>query len=155
MLTQLNFPNYKFRVRKFGNNKHQIFDKVRKKFVVLTPEEWVRQNLVEFMVVEKYFPLSLLAIEKQLLLNNTKKRTDILVYNNKLEPLLIAECKAPEIKLDSKTITQALRYNLVYNVSYLFITNGLEHYFFYKDKSSSEWNLGEKFPEYTDLISQS
>jgi hypothetical protein len=152
VLPSLNFPNYNFRIRKKENDTHEIFDKVRKKFVALTPEEWVRQNLLEFMMEEKKFPLSLLAIEKQLILNNTQKRTDVLAYNNKLQPLLIAECKAPEIKLDIHTLTQALRYNLVYNVSYLVITNGLDHYFFYKDETNTGWKQGEDFPSYEDLL---
>lgn len=149
---QLNFPPYEFRIRKNERELHEIFDKVRKKFVALTPEEWVRQHLLEFLMQEKKFPLSLLAVEKQLKLNSTLKRTDVMAYTNTLKPLLLAECKAPEIKLDIHTLTQALRYNLVFDVSYLVITNGLEHYFFYKDKLNPGWQRGDSFPDYTHLL---
>ncbi len=119
---------------------------------MLTPEEWVRQHLLEFMMQEKKFPLSLLAVEKQLKLNSTIKRTDVLAYTNSLQPLLLAECKAPEIKLDIHTITQALRYNLVFNVSYLLITNGQDHFLFSKDKVEKGWKQAESFPDYNELL---
>ena len=161
MLPELNFPKYNFRIRKrvFAEGEassakaiHEIFDRVRKKFVALTPEEWVRQHLLEFLIMEKKFPLSLLAIEKELILNQTKKRTDLLAYSNKLKPILIAECKAPNVVLDDETLKQALRYNLVYNVSFLIITNGMNHYLFEGEANNKSWRQSESFPNY-DILS--
>jgi hypothetical protein len=149
---QLNFPAYEFRIRETAPSCYEIFDKVRKKFVSLTPEEWVRQHLLEFMMQEKKFPMSLLAVEKQLKLNTTVKRTDVVAYTNSLQPLLLAECKSPDVKLDIHTITQALRYNLVFNVSFLLITNGQDHYLFTKDKPETGWKQSESFPEYSELL---
>jgi hypothetical protein len=148
----LNFPQYQFRIRKNEKNTEEIFDRVRKKFVALTPEEWVRQHLIEFLVEEKKFPHSLLAVEKQLKLNSTLKRTDLLAYSSSLQPVLLAECKAPEIKLDIHVLTQALRYNLVMNVDNLIITNGNSHFFFIKDKIDTGWKQADNFPEYQDLL---
>lgn len=152
MYPQLNFPQYEFRLRKSESSTVEIFDKVRKKFVALTPEEWVRQHLLEWMIQEKNFPLSLIAVEKQLRLNTTVKRTDVLAYTSTLQPLLLAECKAPEIKLDIHTLTQVLRYNLVFNVSHLLITNGRDHFFFSKEKDGKGWSQEAHFPEYRELL---
>jgi hypothetical protein len=152
LLPQLNFPQYNFRIRKREKLGHEIFDRVRKKFVMLTPEEWVRQHLLEFMITEKKFPLSLLAVEKQLKLNNTIKRTDVMAYNNAVQPVLIAECKAPEITLDLGTLRQAMRYNLVHNVPHLIITNGRDHFFFCRKNISSPWEQQQQFPDYQELL---
>jgi hypothetical protein len=152
VLPILNFPQYKFRIRKLTNGTHEIFDEVRKKFVFLNPEEWVRQHLIQFLIQEKQFPLSLLAVEKQLILNGTKKRTDVLVYTNTLTPLLIVECKAPEISLSTNALNQALRYNLVFNVNYLIITNGLQHFFYQKSAETGQWSLENELPSYLYLL---
>lgn len=148
----LNFPQYSFRIRKNERGAEEIFDRVRKKFVSLTPEEWVRQHLLEFLIREKEVPQSLIAVEKQLKLNSTLKRTDVLVYTNTLQPLLIAECKAPDIVLDEKTMNQALRYNLVYKVPFLLLTNGQQHYFFSKVAGQESWKTEADLPVYNQLI---
>lgn len=106
----------------------QIFDPVRNKWVKLTPEEWVRQNLIRFLNEEKKFPLSRMAVEKELTVNNLKKRSDLVIHDKTGNRFLLAECKAPEIKLSSATFEQAARYNLTLKVPYLLITNGLKHY---------------------------
>jgi hypothetical protein len=110
-MQKLNLPNYKFRV-KSNENKTLIFDNLRKKYMVLTPEEWVRQHFVQFLIQEKKYPVSLIALEKQLTINNRKKRTDILVFNKEGYPEIIVECKAPKIKITQATFDQIARYNL-------------------------------------------
>jgi len=124
---ELNFPTYQFR-RKLSGNMEQIFDPVRKKWVKLTSEEWVRQNLIRYLNEEKRYPIGRMQVEKELMLNTLKKRSDLVIYDKTGERFLLAECKAPEIKLSSGTFEQAARYNLTLKVPYLFITNGLMHY---------------------------
>jgi len=102
-----------------------IFDFIRKKWLVLTPEEWVRQHTLNYLVTEKKFPASSISIEKELILNDIKKRYDIVVYNRDLKPYLIIECKAPYIELDRLVVEQALRYNLTIKAELLMITNGI------------------------------
>ena len=124
----LNLPEYKFRLQKNTEGKTEIFDTIRKRFFILTPEEWVRQNFIQYLIREKQFPASLMAIEKGLKLNGMQKRTDIVQYNKQGRPVLIVECKAPEIKLSQDTFDQAARYNMTLQVDYLIITNGIKHY---------------------------
>ena len=102
-----------------------IFDFIRKKWLVLTPEEWVRQHVLNYLVTEKKFIASSISVEKELILNDIKKRYDIVVYNRDLKPYLIIECKAPYIELDRLVVEQALRYNLTVKAELLMITNGI------------------------------
>ena len=127
-MQRLNLPTYNFKL-KSSENKTLIFDKLRKKYVVLTPEEWVRQHYVCFLIEEKEYPISLIALEKQLIINNRRKRTDILVFNNKGNHEIIVECKAPSIKITQDTFDQIARYNLKLKANYLIVTNGLEHFY--------------------------
>jgi len=124
----LNLPQYNFRLRKNADDKIEVFDTIRKQFYVLTPEEWVRQNFIKYLIYEKQFPASLMAVEKGLKLNGLQKRADIVQYNTSGKPIVIVECKAPDIKLKQDTFDQAARYNMTLQVDYLIITNGLEHY---------------------------
>jgi hypothetical protein len=101
-----------------------IFDSWRKKWIVLTPEEWVRQNFLQYLLQTMQYPASLIAVEKEIKLGELKKRFDILVYNNKHAPWLIVECKAMDIPLDESVLQQALRYNMSVPVDYIVITNG-------------------------------
>lgn len=128
-LPKLNFPEVEFRFQKNEKGSMQVFDIVRKKFVDITPEEWVRQHIIHFLIQYKQVPASMISIEKQLILNNTKRRTDIVIFNSLLKPLLIIECKAPHIEINQLTINQALRYNLELNVPAVFLSNGLQHVF--------------------------
>jgi hypothetical protein len=102
-----------------------IFDAIRKKWLVLTPEEWVRQHILNFLVTEKKIPPSIISIEKELVLNDLKKRYDVVVYDRQLRPYLIIECKAPFIQLDKSVVEQALRYNLTVKAPLLMISNGI------------------------------
>lgn len=126
-LPVLNFPDINVRFKQNDKGMLQLFDNIRKKFVDATPEEWVRQHIIHYLVIHKEVPASVISIEKQLILNGTKRRTDIVVFSPLLKPLLIIECKAPEVSLDQLTIDQALRYNLKLNVPFVFLSNGLGH----------------------------
>lgn len=127
-MLKLNFPEYSFRFKN-RENKRLIFDPIRKKYIVLTPEEWVRQHALQYLIQEKGFSASLINVEKQLILNNTKKRYDIVIYNPDGSIFLIVECKAPSIEITQETFDQIARYNLVTKATYLMVTNGLSHYY--------------------------
>jgi hypothetical protein len=120
----LKYPPFAIRLRKQGLQT-QVFDFIRKKWLILTPEEWVRQHVVNFLVTEKKFAASAIAIEKELVLNDLKRRYDVVVFDRQLKPYLIVECKAPYIPLDRLVVDQALRYNLTVKAELLMITNGV------------------------------
>jgi hypothetical protein len=143
----LNLPTYTFKIKSNENN-YVIFDIVRKKYVVLTPEEWVRQHFIHYLMEVKKYPISLIAVEKKLVLNNLTKRTDILVFNNKGLPNIIVECKAPSVKIDQNTFDQIARYNLKLNANFLIVTNGLEHYFCKMDEIKETYIFLESIPNY-------
>jgi len=146
-MQKLNLPSYSFKLK--SNEKHTlIFDNLRKKYLVLTPEEWVRQHVVQFLMTEKKYPASLIALEKQLTINNLKKRTDIVVFNKEGSPHIIVECKAPNIKINQDTFDQIARYNLKLNANYLIITNGLEHYFCQLDTVNESYVFLEDIPDF-------
>lgn len=146
----LNLPTYKFRI-KSNENKFFIFDIVRKKYVSLTPEEWVRQHLVHYLIEEKKYPISLIAIEKKLMLNNLTKRTDILIFTAKGLPHIIVECKAPKVKITQNAFDQIARYNLKLNANYLIVSNGLEHFFCTMDTKNEAYSFLNDIPTYTHL----
>ena len=127
-MQKLNFPKYNFRF-KSNENKTLIFDIIRKKFVILTPEEWVRQHTLHYLIYDKKYPVSHINVEKQLLLNDTVKRYDIITFKNDGEVHIIIECKAPSITINQITFDQIARYNLALNSDILMVTNGLTHYF--------------------------
>ena len=128
LMLKLSFPNYEFRLKKI-NQKKFIFDEIRKKYIELTPEEWVRQHCIRFLITEKKFKRGLISVEKKISLNSTNKRFDILAYNNTGSCVLLVECKAPNIKIDQKSFDQILRYNQVINAKFLMVTNGIIHYY--------------------------
>ncbi|PKH52616.1 restriction endonuclease subunit R [Tenacibaculum sp. Bg11-29] len=146
-MQKLNLPNYTFKL-KSNENKTLIFDNLRKKDVVLTPEEWVRQHFVQFLIQEKNYPVSLISIEKQLIINNLKKRTDIVIFSPDGTPNIIVECKAPKIKIAQDTFDQIARYNLKLNANYLVVTNGLQHYFCKLDKEKETYIFLKDIPSY-------
>lgn len=112
------------RLKKLAEQTY-IFDFIRKKWLILTPEEWVRQHLLNYLVTEKKIPASSISIEKELILNDLKKRYDVVVYTRQLKPYLIVECKAPYIALNKEVVEQALRYNLTVKADLLMISNGV------------------------------
>lgn len=141
MSLELKYPSFGVRVRN-GNGKTEIFDDIRKKWFVLTPEEWVRQHVLNYLITVKKYPSSLISVEKEITLNDLKKRFDIVVYKKNLSPFLIIECKAPFIELDISTLEQAQRYNLILKADYLMITNGINDFVFDSN------NKVVDFPEY-------
>jgi len=142
----LNLPKYSFRLRQ-QNGRNEIFDETRKKWLVCTTEEWVRQHFVKWLVEEKRYPASNIAIEGGLKLNSLQKRTDIVVYKNGA-PYLLVECKAPSIKLSQKTFDQLFRYNLEIKAPYLAVTNGLLHFFAIVNQEANNVNYLESLPKY-------
>ncbi|MDB3937494.1 type I restriction enzyme HsdR N-terminal domain-containing protein [Flavobacteriaceae bacterium] len=127
-MLQLEFPNYTFKFKNNGNGDY-IFDEIRKKYIKLTKEEWVRQNCVKFLINEKNFPSVLINIEKTIKINKLSKRYDIVVYKPDGGIKLLVECKSPEIKINQKTFDQIAVYNMNLKSEQLMVTNGLEHYY--------------------------
>jgi hypothetical protein len=146
-MQKLNFPSYSFRL-KSSENKTLIFDIIRKKYVVLTPEEWVRQHVVLFLIEEKKYPISLIAVEKQLKINSLLKRTDVVVFNTKGTPEILIECKAPSVAISQATFDQIARYNLTAQSNYLMVSNGLNHYFCQIDKENETYVFLKEIPNY-------
>ena len=145
-MEKLNLPKFSFRIK--NSEKHTlIFDELRKKDIVLTPEEWVRQHFVKYLVQIKKYPVSLIAIEKQLVINNLKKRTDILIFSSDGLPNIIVECKAPHIKITQDTFDQIARYNLKLKANILVVTNGLQHYYCLLDTEKQSYVFLEDIPE--------
>ena len=148
-MQQLNFPFYTFRFKN-SENKVSIFDSIRKKFILLTPEEWVRQHVVEFLLLEKKYPKSLINVEKIVKVNGMNKRYDAVVFNPDGSIFLLIECKAPEITIDQKTFDQIARYNLSLNAQYLMVTNGLNHYFCEMDFENEKYTFLKELPEFSN-----
>ena len=133
----INYPEPDFRIKTEGG-KDLIFDTGRKKWLLLTPEEWVRQNFIRYLITEKKYPASLIAIEKEIQLGELKKRFDILVYDTDHRPWMMVECKSQEIVLDEKVLEQVLRYNISVPVEYLVISNGDQCYAWKKNEGKLE-----------------
>ena len=144
-MQKLNFPEYSFRFKN-SENKPLVFDEIRKKFVVLTPEEWVRLHVVQFLMNEKKYSKSLINVEKQLKLNNITKRYDVVVFNSDGSIFLIVECKAPSVPITQLTFDQIARYNLALNAEYLMVTNGLDHYFCQMDFENQRYIFLKDIP---------
>jgi len=146
-MLKLSFPNYEFRLKKI-DEKRFIFDEIRKKYIELTAEEWVRQNCIKFLINEKKYKSQLIAIEKKIILNNLTKRFDIIAYDNNGDPNLLVECKAPNIAIRQETFDQILSYNRVINSKYLMITNGIIHYYCKIDNIDNKINFLKDIPNY-------
>jgi hypothetical protein len=136
-MIQIDYPVPSFR-RKSESGKEMIFDPLRKRWLVLTPEEWVRQNFVQYLVQQKKYPASLIAMEKEIWLGELKKRFDILVYNSVHKPFMMVECKGPGIDLNENVLQQVLRYNIPVPVRYMIITNGDRSFGWEKKQSGLE-----------------
>jgi len=150
-LKLLNLPEYSFRIRN-EDGKEMILDQIRRKYVKLTPEEWVRQNFVQYLIREGKYPPGLISIEVLSDYNKLKKRVDILVHNRAGKPVMIVECKAPEIKIDDKVFDQIVCYNMGFRVPYLIVTNGLDHYACKIDLKENKYEFLLVIPLYEDII---
>ncbi len=147
-MKQLNFPAYDFRFRASGE-KTAVFDEIRRKFIILTPEEWVRQHVVRFLLEEKKYPKSLINVEKLLKINGRVKRYDIVVFNPDGSIFILVECKAPEIKIAQTTFDQIARYNMTMQSEFLMVTNGQNHYFCKMDYENERYAFLSEIPDYT------
>ena len=149
-MQQLHFPSYSFRFKN-SENKVSIFDEIRKKFIILTPEEWVRQHVVRFLLEEKKYPKSLINVEKVLTINGLRKRYDIVVFNPDGSIFVLVECKAPEIKTSQATFDQIARYNMTLKAEYLMVTNGHNHYFCQMDFENEKYDFLAALPDYKSI----
>lgn len=134
------------------NGKSVIFDAVRRRYVALTPEEWVRQHFVNFLIAYKGYPRELLANEVQIQLNGTKKRCDTVLYQRNLTARMIIEYKAPDVEITQAVFNQIMRYNMVLRVEYLVISNGLQHYCCQMDYEKNQYIFLNDIPSYTTLL---
>jgi len=146
-MQKLNFQLYNFRFKN-SENKVSIFDEIRKKFIILTPEEWVRQHVVQFLLEEKKYPKSLINVEKVLMVNGLRKRYDVVVFNSDGSIFVLIECKAPAIKIAQATFDQIARYNMTMKSQFLMVTNGLNHYFCQMDFENEKYQFLENLPNY-------
>ena len=147
VVQKLNFPTYSFRFKN-SENKISIFDEIRKKFVILQPEEWVRQHCVHYLMTEKKYPKSLINVEKELIINDLKKRYDIVVFNPDGSIHLIVECKSVKININQDTFDQIARYNLSVNATFLMVTNGINHYYCQMDFENEAYSFLKDIPNY-------
>ena len=122
-MIKIQYPPYHPKIKE-ENDKEFIFDDIRKRWIILTPEEWVRQNFLQYLIQIKKYPASLIAVEKEIKLGDLKKRFDIVVYDSNTKPWMIVECKEMNVPLDTTVLDQILRYNITLHVQYLVITNG-------------------------------
>ncbi len=146
----LNWPVYPLRIKEEAGQRF-IFDEVRKKFLVLTPEEWVRQHVVQYLIRDKQFPRSLIQIEGGLKYNGMQKRSDILTFNTEGEKVLLVECKAPSVKITQDTFDQIARYNFVHRVPWLLVSNGLTHFCCKMDWEHETYVFLPELPLYKQL----
>lgn len=147
---QLNLPPYKYRVKTEAQRK-LIFDVVRKKYVALTPEEWVRQHIIHFLINEKQVPIGLIGVEKGIKVLERNRRVDVVVYNANGEPVLLVECKAPTIVLKPETLLQAAVYNYGFGTQYIMISNGMQHLYLQIEKEKQQFSWFENLPVYPFL----
>lgn len=149
---QLNLPPY---ATKLGekDGRTTIFDVLRRKYVTLTPEEWVRQHFVHFLMKEKGYPKGLLANEVELKIGEKRLRCDTLLYNRALQPLMIVEYKAPEIEITQRVFDQISVYNMQLHVDYLVISNGMQHYCCKMNYEQHRYEFLRNIPDYTSLTS--
>ncbi|HSV87538.1 MAG TPA: type I restriction enzyme HsdR N-terminal domain-containing protein [Bacteroidales bacterium] len=146
----LNLPAYPFRIREVEGRK-QIFDIFRKKYVSLTPEEWVRQHFLVWLNKNLGYPAGLISVEASLKYNNLKKRADAIIYGKNGKALLIVECKAPDVKLTQNAFDQLARYNFAFGVRHLLVTNGLNHYCCVRKDKGTDWVFLEEIPAFDNI----
>ena len=147
----LNLPTYDAKISE-ENGKLRIFDNLRRCYVALTPEEWVRQHFVNYLVNHKGYPTNLTANEVAIKLNETSRRCDTVVYDKQLQPRVIVEYKAPTVKITKEVFAQISRYNLILKVDYLIVSNGLQHYCCKMDYNNNTFTFLQEIPEYDKII---
>lgn len=150
MLLPLQLPPYPFKITE-QNGQLTLFDIVRKKNIVITPEEWVRQHFVQYLIHQKSYPKTLIKLEGGHKLNGMPKRSDIVVYNPAGEKILLVECKAPSVTIDQKAFDQVARYNMVHKVKLLVVTNGLQHYYCRIDFGKQAYQFIADLPDFKQI----
>lgn len=150
-MLSLNLPKYETKICE-RDGKLQIFDPLRKCHVALTPEEWVRQHFVNFLIESRGFPAALMANEVAITVNGMKRRCDTVVYDRQLQPRVIVEYKAPTVKITKEVFAQISRYNLTLKVDYLIVSNGLQHYCCRMDYPNNSYCFMQEIPEYTKIV---
>ena len=146
-LPELNFPYSKFKIKEEEGKLH-IFDDSRKKYIALTPEEWVRQNCLHYLRDHKKYPISLLAVEKGIKVNNQHLRYDIVAYSKNAKPVLLVECKAPDVKISQSTFDQIAVYNMELKVPFLLVTNGVQHFCCIVDFEEKRFQFLKEVPDF-------
>ena len=149
-MLELNLPIFEPNLKKIEGDIF-IFDLIRKKYILLSPEEWVRQNFINYLINDKSYPGSLMENEATIKLNNMTRRCDTVVYNNNLRPLAIVEYKRPDVKIDQKVFDQIVRYNIVLRVDYLIVSNGLSHFCCKMNYEDQSYHFLETIPNYSEL----
>ncbi len=149
-IQKLNLPSYNFRISEKVKDKPLIFDAIRKKFVSLTPEEWVRQNIIQFLITEKKVPNAWISIEAGFRINKLAKRYDAVVYSRNAKPWMLVECKATSVSINQETFDQAAAYNRSVNATYILVTNGLKHYCCYVDQEKGNVTFMNDIPDFED-----
>jgi len=147
LLQPLNLPSYPFKISD-KDGRLTLFDDTRKKHIVITPEEWVRQHFVQYLINQKKYPKSLIKLEGGLQLNGMAKRSDIVVFDNTGAKILMVECKAPSVTIDQKVFDQVARYNMTHKIALLAVTNGLQHYYCHIDFENSSYKFIDELPDY-------
>lgn len=152
-MQKLNLPDFNFAVRK-DQGKVWIFDVIRKKYLVLTPEEWVRQHFIHYLIEQLHYPKALFRVESSLTYNKVQKRSDIVIHNRAGKPWMLVECKAPALKLTQKAFNQVAVYNMTLGAKYVAVTNGMGHYCFEAATGQqSEIKFLDSFPAFGNEIS--
>lgn len=151
MLQPLELPPYPFKITD-DNGVLSLFDEIRKKHIIITPEEWVRQHFVQYLINQKNYPKTLIKLEGGLRLHGKAKRTDIVVFSPAGEKILLIECKAPSVNIDQKVFDQVARYNMVHKVALLAVSNGLKHYYCRIDFENKQYKFIEALPDYKEII---
>jgi len=149
---ELNLPACELSIREQGDERMEVLDIIRRKYVMLSPEEWVRQHIVHYFLNYLEVPKTLTVVEQSMKVGRMEKRVDIAVYDKKTNPILLAECKAPSVKLSQQVIDQALRYNMKMHVSYLLITNGMQHMGFFIDYEQNKTMALKGLPKYEGMM---
>jgi hypothetical protein len=150
LLLPLQLPPYPFKINE-QNGQLTLFDVIRKKNIVITPEEWVRQHFVQYLIRQKHYPKTLIKLEGGHKLNGMPKRSDIVVYNSAGEKILLVECKAPSVTIDQKAFDQVARYNMVHKVKLLAVSNGLQHYYCRIDFGKQAYQFIADLPDFGEI----
>jgi hypothetical protein len=150
MLQPLQLPPYPFKIIE-DNGRLTLFDEIRKRHIILTPEEWVRQHFVQYLINQKGYPKTLIKLEGGLKLHGNSRRTDIVVFSNSGGKILVIECKAPSVNIDQKVFEQVARYNMVHKAPLLAVTNGLKHYYCQINFLNESYHFIEDLPDYKDV----